>query len=617
MVDYLAELKTSIADGLNSVFEYKIDASEIHLAETKKEFQGAYTLVVFPFTRTLRKKPVEIAEQLGSWLQDNRPQVVQGYNVVKGFLNIEVPHHFWHSVLAQIYEAEHHGIPTMDSTKVMVEFASPNTNKPLHLGHIRNILLGWSMSKILEAVGHPVCKTQIVNDRGIAICKSMLAWKLYGDNETPETSSIKGDHLVGKYYRKFNEALQEEYLKWQSSEEGIRIYKDRDNQALPGDQFFKQYKNQYFNQYSRLGHEAREMLLHWEEGDTDVRALWERMNGWVYDGFNTTYENLGVTFDKLYYESETYLLGKDIVQQGLDSGDFYRADDGSVWVDLEDRGLDKKILLRSDGTSVYMTQDLGTAKMRYRELGAKRMIYVVGDEQDYHFQVLFEIVKKLKEPYADGLYHLSYGMVDLPTGRMKSREGTVVDADDLIAEVIQEVRHAAIERGELEDISQSERENIYRQIGLAALKFFLLKVNAKKRMVFDPKESVDLQGQTGPYIQNAFVRIKSIRRKLQEEDIDLDTSSYQQLDPSEIDLIKSLMTYGETVAKAATTHEPSLIASFAYELSKKFHKFYHDVSILKAESDSARAFRLQLSDHVATVLEHAMFLLGIEMPVRM
>lgn len=615
MVDNLSILKEAIALAFKDVFEHDIVSTDVSLSETKKEFNGQYTLVVFPFTKVLRKKPEDIAEALGAAMMEQESPAIESYNVIKGFLNFELPHNYWKELLNHLATQENLGVQKGDGQKVMVEFSSPNTNKPLHLGHIRNILLGWSTSRILESVGHPVIKTQIINDRGIAICKSMLAWKLFGNGQTPQNSDTKGDHLVGQYYRRFDQELASEYQDWQSSDDGMAVYNSRDIQELTKEIFFKKYKNDYFNSHSVLGRQAKDMLVQWESNDTETRALWKQMNGWVYDGFNATYEALDVTFDTLYFESETYLLGKDLIQQGLESGAFYRQADSSVWVDLEDRGLDKKILLRSDGTSVYMTQDLGTAQVRYNDLGSERMIYVVGDEQDYHFQVLFEILKKLEEPYANGLYHLSYGMVDLPTGRMKSREGTVVDADDLIQEVINEVKNSAVERGELEDLSDADRAEIYRRIGLGALKFFMLKVGPKKRMLFDPKESVDMQGQTGPYIQNAYVRIQSILRKL-EGDIG-ESTAYSTLDNSEIDLLQILSTYPDQVSKAAQQYDPSIIASYAYDLAKRYHKFYHDVRILSAESDAARNFRLHLCDQVAKVLEHSMDLLGIEMPERM
>jgi len=500
--------------------------------------------------------------------------------------------------------------------KVIVEFSSPNTNKPLHLGHIRNILLGWSTNKILNAAGYDVVKTQIINDRGIAVCKSMLAWQLYGHGETPESSVIKSDHFVGKYYVLFDQKLKEEYRVWQDSDEAKHLLEVGQKAEEDSDSFFKRIKNQYFNEYSDLGYQAKSMLIKWEDGDAEIRKLWAQMNDWCYQGFDDNYEKLGVDFDLLYYESETYLLGKSAVDKGLEEKVFYRNKDGSVWVDLEDVGMDQKLLLRSDGTSVYITQDLGTAQKRFEDHGCEKMIYVVGDEQEYHFKVLFETLKKLKEKYASGLYHLSYGMVDLPSGRMKSREGTVVDADDLIKDVIEEARESAMERGDIATLSDVQKENLFRQIGLGALKYFILKVDPKKRMIFDPKESVDMQGQTGPYIQNAFVRIKSIIRKLDQEEVIGDINKYNP-EKLELSIIQKLASYPAEVLTAAKNYDPSKIAGYAFELAKIFHKFYHDLRILTAETDDAKRFRLDLCFCTAKVLEHSMDLLGIEMPERM
>ena len=616
MIDYLIRLREGIASALLEVYGHEVDTSDLILSETKKEFVGDYTVVVFPFTKALRQKPQDIANTIGNWMMANRGGVISDFSVIKGFLNFVLPSGFWHESLKKLRESANLGIEKSGTSKVLVEYSSPNTNKPLHLGHVRNILLGWSTQKILNAVGHDVTKTKVINDRGIAICKSMLAWKVDSDRKTPETAGMKGDHLVGHYYVQFEKLFQREYKQWQESTEGITEFENRKDKDQDTNVFFRSYKNEYFNSKSQIGREARDMLLAWEAEDTDVRELWNKMNGWVYAGWEDTYAKLGVSFDDRDYESKTYLLGKEIIQQGLESGAFFRKDDGSVWVDLEDQGLDQKILLRSDGTSVYMTQDLGTANMRYEKFGADKMIYVVGDEQDYHFQVLFEILRQLKEPYADGLYHLSYGMVDLPSGKMKGREGTIVDADDLISEVVSEVESSAKERGELEDLSSEERQEIYRKIGMSALKFFILKINPKKRMVFNPRESVDIQGQTGPYIQNAYVRIQSIRRKLTESGNEY-YNEYLELDPSEKDLIQTLLNYPADVRKAANNYDPSIIANFAYDLAKKFHKFYHDVRVLTAETPDARSFRIALSDQVAKTLAHAMDLLGIEMPERM
>ena len=616
MIDYLKDLKEALKTGLLEVYGHEVETKGLALSETKKEFDGEFTFVVFPYTKALRQKPEDIANTLGNWVMANRPNTVADFNVIKGFLNFSMPTAFWKMTLSGITASENFGIPQEAPSKVLVEYSSPNTNKPLHLGHVRNILLGWSTQKILSTVGYDVTKTKVINDRGIAICKSMLAWQLDDEKKKPDTAAIKGDHLVGEYYVRFEQLFQKEYKAWQQSSEGKEVFAKREHQKLDEQAFFKSYKNKYFNSTSTIGGQARDMLRAWEANDEEVRSLWNMMNGWVYEGWEDTYGQLGVAFDDRDYESQTYLLGKEIIQQGLDSGAFFRQDDGSVWVDLEDKGLDKKILLRSDGTSVYMTQDLGTAQMRYGKFSAEKMIYVVGDEQDYHFQVLFEILKELGEPYAEGLYHLSYGMVDLPTGKMKGREGTIVDADDLIAEVIGEVEFSAKERGELEDLSIEQRQDIYRKIGLAALKFFILKINPKKRMVFNPKESVDIQGQTGPYIQNAFVRIQSILRK-SDDSTSANFDGYQRLDKSEKDLITSLLAYPYEVKKAAAQYDPSIVANFAYDLAKKFHKFYHDVRVLSAETEMAKNFRIVLSEQVAKTLEHSMDLLGIEMPDRM
>ena len=615
MIDHLEGIKTNIQEAIQQCFDHAIAVDEVILQHTKKEFEGDYTLVVFPFTRVFRDKPEAIATKLGDYLKANS-DIIADYNVVKGFLNLSLDHGYWVDRLHNLQANDNLGQLAAKEGKVLVEFSSPNTNKPLHLGHIRNILLGWSTSKILQAAGYQTNNIQIINDRGIAICKSMLAWTLYGDGETPESSGTKGDHFVGKYYIEFEQQFKAEYNAWQGTTAGQEVLKAKQAEEQDAQAFFKKYKNSYFNEHSALGAQAKDMLLKWEAEDADIRQLWAQMNGWVYNGFDQTYDALGVSFDKLYYESNTYLMGKDLVAQGLKSGDFFKKDDSSVWVDLTEQGLDEKILLRSDGTSVYMTQDLGTAQNRYDDTGATKMIYVVADEQDYHFKVLFEIMKKLKAPFAEGLYHLSYGMVDLPSGRMKSREGTVVDADDLIAEVIGAVKTAAQERGELVDLSEAERGEIYRKIGLSALKFFILKVNPKKRMIFNPEESVDMQGQTGPYIQNAYVRIQSIKRRIADE-ATADSTKYQVLDPSEIEIIKMLIDYEQQIEQAAKEYDPSGIAVYSYELAKRFHKFYHDVRVIKAESDEAKSFRLVLSDMVSRVLAHSMDLLGIEMPERM
>lgn len=691
-------LQRGVSDAVKHLYQLDFESEKIALSSTRSEFEGDYTVVVFPFVAAAKKKPEQIGEDIGTYLQTNLAQVT-GFNVIKGFLNLVIGDEFLIDFLRNITYQPNYGQHPAKGEKVMIEFSSPNTNKPLHLGHIRNILLGWSCAQILEAAGYDVVKVQIINDRGIAICKSMLAWQKFGKGATPISTQIKSDHFVGDYYVLFEKKFQVERRNWikkwikENPTEAFKQFKyylqndkkafETWEKALTDDkiavsvpfinyvlqrpfageksdfttwraskeayQYFCNWlntetaeitfvikwqrigirnrfifyvfdkvifeKNKYFNQYSALGKAARTMLLQWEGEDPKVRALWQQMNQWVYDGFETTYRNLGVSFDKLYYESDTYLLGKETIEKGLTKGVFYQKDDQSVWIDLTDAKLDHKIVLRSDGTSVYITQDIGTAQLRYNDFGANRMVYVVADEQNYHFQVLFETMKRLGEPYADGLYHLSYGMVDLPTGKMKSREGTVVDADDLMAEVISEARKNAEERGEIIELSPEAREAIIQKIGMAALKFFIIKVQPKKRMIFDPKESVDMQGQTGPYVQNAYVRIQSILRKAGE--LPTEITDYTKLQAAEKEMINKLYAYPNTIAIAAQNYDPSEIANYCYDLAKSFHKFYHDFSILRAESEGAKQFRLLLSKATANVLESGMKLLGIEMPERM
>ncbi|MFT5166602.1 MAG: arginyl-tRNA synthetase [Saprospiraceae bacterium] len=612
IVDVIQE---GLIKGISSLYNTEIKTDSITMNATRKEFTGDFTVVTFPYTKIARKKPEEIGEELGNFLVAN-VQEIAAFNVIKGFLNLEIDDQYWHSFLDEISAKEDFGTHPPTGEKVMVEFSSPNTNKPLHLGHIRNILLGWSCSKIQEAAGNEVVKVQIVNDRGIAICKSMLAWQKFGNNETPESTGIKGDFFVGKFYVLFQQKLTEEYNLWKSTEEAEKVYGEQKKEEEESEDFFKRYDKQYFNDYSALGKETKALLLKWEASDPDARELWQMMNGWVYSGFEKTYKSLGVTFDKLYFESNTYLLGKDFIEEGLKKGTFYKKEDGSVWIDLQSAKLDHKLVLRGDGTSVYMTQDLGTVDLRYKDFGTQKMIYVVGDEQNHHFKVLFEIMKRLGVPYADGLHHLSYGMIDLPTGKMKSREGTVVDADELIAEVIGEARNGSTERGDLEDISKEERDDIYRKIGLAALKYFILKVNPQRRMIFNPQESVDLQGDTGPYIQNAYVRIKSVLRKADQQDTSA-AEQYKNMASVERDLIALMYKFPEIIQQAATQLDPALVASFSFDLAKGYHRFYHDCKIITAESPEAKAFRLKLSDKVGKVLHKSMALLGIEMPERM
>ena len=608
-------LKKDIALAIKNLTGQEMDTGQLNISPTKKEFDGDYTLLAFPLARLFRKKPEETAAFIGEELKKISP-LVTDYNVIKGFLNISLSGDFWNNMLNNIISSPHFGYADDTGEKVMVEYSSPNTNKPLHLGHIRNILLGWSISKILNAAGYEVVKTQIVNDRGIAICKSMLAWQKWGDGVTPETTGKKGDFLVGDFYVLFETKFREEYKDWQKTDEAIQVWKEK-GEGKDKDKFFSEFKNEYFNTYSKLGAEARDMLRRWEEKDPAVMELWRMMNSWVLEGFDQTYKKLGVEFDKSYFESDTYILGKDIVQEGLEKGIFYKEEDGSVWIDLSDINMDKKIVLRSDGTSVYITQDMGTADLRYKDFGTNKMIYVVGDEQEYHFKVLFEILKRLERPYAKGLYHLSYGMVELTTGKMKSREGKVVDADELIKDVIEEARKSALERGELADISPEEREAIYEKIGMAALKFFILKVNPKRRMIFNPGESVDLQGQTGPYIQNAYVRIMSIMRKAQNFNLKDDFSGYNAINEYEKMLLSTLQGFPAVIKQAAEDYEPSHVANFAYDLAKKYHKFYSEIRVLNAETEDAKQFRLALSKAVADTLATAMDLLGISMPERM
>ncbi|NJB85612.1 arginyl-tRNA synthetase [Lewinella marina] len=608
-------IETGVRNGLETLYGVDASGQDITLQSTRKEFEGEYTVVTFPLTRLARKKPEQIGEELGQYLRDNFAEI-KDYNVIKGFLNLVIDDAVWTRFLLEQAGEPGFGRSPDRGERVVVEFASPNTNKPLHLGHVRNILLGWATSQLLDAAGFDVKTVQIINDRGIAICKSMLAWERFGKGATPKSTGVKPDHFVGEYYVLFETRFQEEYRAWQQSEDAQVIYEDRKKKELSEKEFWKSYKNTYFNTHSELGAAAKEMLLKWEDGDVETVALWNRMNGWVYEGFDETYERMGVRFDKLYYESQTYLLGKDMVDAGLDKGVFYRKEDGSVFVDLTDAKLDQKALLRADGTSLYITQDLGTARLRYDDFGATRMVYTVADEQNYHFQVLFEILKRLEEPYADGLYHLSYGMVDLPSGRMKSREGTVVDADDLMDEVIQEAYQSSLERESTSDLSEEERREIIRKVGMAALKFQIIKVGPQKRMVFDPKESVDLQGQTGPYVQNAFVRTRAVWRKAGSPDLSA-AAGYTALEPTERELISQLYSYPTLLRDAAENYDPSLVAMYCYELAKNLHKFWHDVSILNAGSEAATAFRLRLCQSVGNVLESGMGILGIEMPERM
>ncbi|WP_454974579.1 arginine--tRNA ligase [Capnocytophaga gingivalis] len=583
--------------GISSL--YGIAMENVEIQQTRKEFEGDYTLVLFPLLKHIKANPQEIGEKLGDYLSSHAlwegQPIVSGYNVVKGFLNLSICENYFLHFLHQIAPEKDYGKKpiTKDSPAVIVEYSSPNTNKPLHLGHIRNNLLGFSMAKIIEATGKKVYKTQIINDRGIHICKSMIAWQLFGKGETPESTGEKGDKLVGKYYVLFDKAYKEEIAGL------ISAGKTKEEAEREAPIFLK----------------AQEMLRLWEQGDPETLALWRQMNQWVYDGFEVTYHNLGVSFDRNYYESETYLLGKDIVQRGLDEGVFYRKEDGSVWIDLTAEGLDEKLVLRSDGTSVYITQDLGTATKRIEEDFPKveGMIYTVGNEQDYHFKVLFLILQKLGYTWAKNLYHLSYGMVELPNGKMKSREGTVVDADDLMEEMVQVAQELSQELGKLEGYSDQQKEQLYRVIGLGALKYYILKVDPKKKIAFNPQESIDFQGNTGPFIQYTYARIQSILRRAENCELPKSVS----LHPKEKELIKLLSLFPEVVQNAADTYSPALIANYVYDLVKEFNSFYQNVSILGEEDTDKRSLRVHLSRKVGEVIAIGFDLLGIEVPERM
>ena len=582
-------LEQNISKALNELYSVQVDPE---LQETRKEFDGDVTLVVFPFVRAAKKKPEEVAEELGNKLLEL--SAIADFNVVKGFLNLTLDRSVYVDQFKTFASDPHFGLPTPGSRGAyIVEYSSPNTNKPLHLGHIRNNLLGYSVAEILKANGVAVSKVQIINDRGIHICKSMLAWQEYGNGETPESTGLKGDHLVGKYYVKFDQVYKEEMK---------RLL----DEGKTGDEAKKLAPSLL---------KAQEMLLKWEQGDAEVVTLWKTMNNWVYTGFNTTYTKLGVDFDKNYYESQTYVLGKDDVNKGLESGVFYQKDDGSVWIDLEDEGLDHKLVLRSDGTSVYMTQDIGTAIQRFKDFEAKGMTYVVGNEQDYHFKVLFLILSKLGYPWAEQLHHLSYGMVDLPSGKMKSREGTVVDADDLIDGMVADAEAISKELGKLDGLEIAAQKELFTTLGLGALKYFILKVDPKKRMLFNPAESIDFNGHTGPFIQYAYARIQSLQRKAPESS-ELDWSTLT-LNEDETIVIKSLLQFSDVVDQAARNFSPAVLANYTYELVKKYNGFYQNNSILKAESEQSIAFRLLLSKKVGEVIKASMNCLGIQVPNRM
>lgn len=600
------QLTADVRAAIKALYGQEVPDNLLQLQKTKREFEGHLTLVTFPLLRISRKKPEETAQEIGQYLQENS-DAVAAFNVVKGFLNLVVAPQKWVELLEVIDADDHYGFvrPTEASPLVMIEYSSPNTNKPLHLGHVRNNLLGWSLSQIMEANGNRVVKTNIVNDRGIHICKSMLAWLKYGNGETPQSSGKKGDHLIGDYYVAFDKHYREQVkeLKAKFIAEGM-AEEEAETRA----------KNE-----APLIVEAHEMLVKWEQGDKEVRDLWRKMNAWVYEGFDETYKALGVGFDKIYYESDTYLEGKEKVDEGLKKGIFYRRPDGSVWADLTKEGLDEKLLLRADGTSVYMTQDIGTAKLRFQDYPIDKMIYVVGNEQNYHFQVLSILLDKLGFEWGKSLVHFSYGMVELPNGKMKSREGTVVDADELVAEMVRQARETADESGKFADMPEEEKAQVARIVGMGALKYFLLKVDARKNMLFNPEESIDFNGNTGPFIQYTYARIRSILRKAAEAGIEVPAQlpTDVELSVKEEALVQHVADFANVVRQAGQEYSPSSVAAYCYDLVKEYNQFYHDFSILREEDAKKRAFRLVLSKNVAKVVRLGMSLLGIEMPERM
>lgn len=600
------KLVSSVIGGLKALYGQDVPAAQVQLQKTKKEFEGHLTLVVFPFLRMSKKGSEQTAQEIGEYLQANEPSVA-AFNVIKGFLNLTIASSAWIELLNGIHADKQYGIVavTDNSPLVMIEYSSPNTNKPLHLGHVRNNLLGNALANIVAANGNKVVKTNIVNDRGIHICKSMLAWQKYGNGETPESSGKKGDHLIGDYYVSFDKHYKAEVKELMAKFQSEGMNEEEAKAKAEAE--------------SPLMKEAREMLVKWEANDPEVRALWKKMNDWVYAGFDETYRMMGVTFDKIYYESNTYLEGKEKVMEGLEKGFFYRKEDGSVWADLTGEGLDHKLLLRADGTSVYMTQDIGTAKLRFADYPIDKMIYVVGNEQNYHFQVLSILLDKLGFEWGKGLVHFSYGMVELPEGKMKSREGTVVDADDLMAEMIDTAKETSNELGKLDGLTKEEADNIARIVGLGALKYFILKVDARKNMTFNPKESIDFNGNTGPFIQYTYARIQSVLRKAKEAGIEIPAQLPAGIELSEKEegLIQMVADFAAIVKQAGEDYSPSIIANYTYDLVKEYNQFYHDFSILREENEAVKVFRLALSENVAKVVRLGMGLLGIEVPDRM
>jgi len=600
-------LTATVIAALNSLYGQEVPEKMVQLQKTKKEFEGHLTLVVFPFLKMSKKGPEQTAQEIGEYLKQNAPEMVAGCNAVKGFLNLTIASDCWVELLNSIHADAEYGITKAgeNAPLIMIEYSSPNTNKPLHLGHVRNNLLGWALANVMEANGNKVVKTNIVNDRGIHICKSMLAWLKYGGGETPESSGKKGDHLIGDYYVAFDKHYKAEVKELMANYRAEGLGEEEAKAKAEAN--------------SPLMLEAREMLRKWEANDPEVRALWEKMNNWVYAGFDETYAQMGVGFDKIYYESQTYLEGKEKVMEGLEKGFFFRKEDNSVWADLTAEGLDHKLLLRGDGTSVYMTQDIGTAKLRFQDYPIDKMIYVVGNEQNYHFQVLSILLDKLGFEWGKGLVHFSYGMVELPEGKMKSREGTVVDADDLMVAMIETAKETSAELGKLDGLSQEEADNIARIVGLGALKYFILKVDARKNMTFNPKESIDFNGNTGPFIQYTYARIQSVLRKASEQGIVIPEiiPAGLELSTKEEGLIQMLADFKNTVKQAGTDYNPSVIANYAYDLVKEYNQFYHDFSILREENEAKKIFRLALSQNVGKIVKLAMGLLGIEVPERM
>ncbi len=601
------QIASSVIASVKELYGQEVPMPMVQLQKTKSNFEGNLTLVVFPFLKMSRQKPEDTAQAIGELLV-RECSAVAGFNVVKGFLNLNIAKEAWVGLLNDMHADEKFGEkPVTDqSPLVMIEYSSPNTNKPLHLGHVRNNLLGWSLAQIMEANGNKVVKTNIVNDRGIHICKSMLAWLKWGNGETPESSGKKGDHLIGDYYVAFDKHYRAEVAELK-------------NKFMTDEGLDEEAAENKAKEEAPLMKEARQMLVKWEQGDEEVRALWQKMNNWVYAGFDETYKTLGVSFDKIYYESDTYLEGKAKVEEGLEKGLFFRKDDNSVWADLTQEGLDQKLLLRSDGTSVYMTQDIGTADMRFKDFPIDKMIYVVGNEQNYHFQVLSILLDRLGFKWGKELVHFSYGMVELPNGKMKSREGTVVDADELIATMIDDARKTSDELGKFKDMSEEEKREIARVVGLGALKYFILKVDARKNMLFNPEESIDFNGNTGPFIQYTYARIRSIMRKAAAEGMDLPAQlpSDAPLNDKEIALIQKMNDFGAVIEQAATDYSPSGIANYCYELTKDFNQFYHDYSILNADTQEEKLTRLVLANNVAKIIKNGMLLLGIEVPERM